>query len=273
VRGPPNAHVHPSHFDESSLGPIRSNQPSSFVVDQPGNPIRASLHQSMPIAAGARSSASAMPLPVLSPRDNPQATGKAATSQIPRPETMYEFASLNAAVVPNTSTTWGYVRDSGQSLPPLGSLNNGGLPLYYPDPPTAAVVPNSHFGYLGQNLSPLGPLSNGGLTLYHPAHPTVGVVPNNRFGYLGQNQSGGYTPGVESHRPFEKKTDHSRRSAPERSRAPRPGMMYHSAPPSPAMEPNGSTTWRYFGSPEPSLAPPDSSSNRGFTFFRRWRPG
>jgi hypothetical protein len=81
----------------------------------------------MPITASARSSTSAMPLPPVQPTDIPWATGKTTTSQLPRPDTMYESAPPSAAVVPNTSTTWGYVRDSGQSLAPLGPLSNGGL--------------------------------------------------------------------------------------------------------------------------------------------------
>jgi hypothetical protein len=126
VRGPPNAYVDTSHFDESSVGPIRSNEPSSFLVDQSGNPIRTPLRQSMPITASARSSTS-MALPPVQSKDLPWATGKTSTSQLPRPDTMYESAPPSAAVVPNTSTTWGYVRDSGQSLAPLGPLSNGGL--------------------------------------------------------------------------------------------------------------------------------------------------
>ena len=127
MRGPPNAYVETSHFDESSWGPLRSNEPSSFLVDQSGNPIRSPLRQSMPITASARSSTSAMALPPLQPKDIPWATGKTTTSQLPRPDTMYESAPPSATVVPNTSTTWGYVRDSGQSLAPLGPLSNGGL--------------------------------------------------------------------------------------------------------------------------------------------------
>lgn len=127
MRGPPSAYVDTRDFDDSSMGHIRSGQPESFMVDQHGNPIRSPMRQSMPITASARSSTSAMPLPPVQPKDIPWATGKTTNSQLPRPDTMYESAPPTASVVPNTATTWGYVRESGQSLAPLGPLSNGGL--------------------------------------------------------------------------------------------------------------------------------------------------
>ena len=121
VRGPPNAYVDTRNFDDSSIGPIRSNEPSSFFVDRSGNPVRTPLRQSMPITASARSSTSAMQLPPVQPNDLPWATGKTATSQLPR---VYESAPPSAAVVPNTSTTWGYVRDSSDSFLVLTYLSH-----------------------------------------------------------------------------------------------------------------------------------------------------
>jgi hypothetical protein len=260
--------VYTSHFDKSSLGPIRSNEPSLFLVDQSGNPVRTPVHQSMPITAGAQSSTSAMPLPSVRPSDIPRTTGKTATSQLPRPDTMYESATPSAAVVPNPSTTWGYVLDSGQGMVPFCPLGNGGLALYHPNLPATTVGPKSHFGYLGQSLAPLGPLSSGGLALYHHAPPTTAVVPNSHFGYLEQSlaplgplSNGGLAlyhpnPPTTTVVPNSHSGHLGQGWAPLGPLSNGGPALYHSAPPTTAVMPNS-----HFGYLGQSLTPSGPLSN------------
>lgn len=193
ARGPPDAYVNTRHFDDTSMSPIRSNEASSFMVDRSGNPIRSPMRQSMPITASARSSTSAMPLPPVQSKDIPWATGKTTTSQLPRPDTTYESAPPSA--VPNTSTTWGYVRESGQSLAPLGPLSNGGLAFG-----VAGGMSNQTAMY---NLANTSPVSTGRaqpmpLPTFHQNHvPPPGSTRSNIMQIPGTARSGvtGLPPG------------------------------------------------------------------------------
>ncbi|PVF98086.1 hypothetical protein CPB86DRAFT_797547 [Serendipita vermifera] len=116
-RGPPEAYVNTAAFDDSAV------IPRSYTVDRYGNPVPSPQRQSLPITASARSSSQT--LPPVKASDIPWATNKTTTSQLPR-QSVYEAAPpASASIPPNTATTWGYVRDSGQSLAPVGPIGGG----------------------------------------------------------------------------------------------------------------------------------------------------
>lgn len=117
VRGPPSAYVNTADFDENSV-----NLPSTFTVDQYGHPIRSPQRQSLPVTASARSSTNALPSAgPIQRSDIPWNTGRTTTSQLPR-QSVYESAPTSA-IMPQTSTTWAYTRDSAQTIP-VGPIGN-----------------------------------------------------------------------------------------------------------------------------------------------------
>lgn len=148
-RGPPTAYVNPSDFDDGNIV-LPPNPTFSSHHEGGRSPM---MRQSLPVTASSRSSNNA--LPPVQPSDLPWATGKSTTSQLPR-QSMYEPAPSSAGMPPNTSTTWGYVRDSVQTVAPVGPIGNDGLGFTF----RSSNMPQESY-----RLAPASPMDQEGI---HP---------------------------------------------------------------------------------------------------------